>query len=75
MARKSAVITPPLSNSAEMRKWQTEEALRTMTRAEEIRRDPKLMADVKKLASVQQRMLSSVAGKPTVKRGSISRKG
>ena len=38
---------------AEDRKWKAEDALRTLNRADEIQRDGKLMADVKKLAQQQ----------------------
>ena len=37
-------------NKADMRKWEVESALSTLKRADEIRKNTKMMADVKKLA-------------------------
>lgn len=56
-----AMIAGP---SADMEnKYRAEDALRTLTRANEIRKDRTLMADVKKCANEQMKTLSSVAGK------------
>jgi len=41
----------------EMRKWEVESALSTLKRADEIRKDTKMMADVKKLAQQQMNVL------------------
>lgn len=48
---------------AEMRKWEIESALSTLKRADEIRKDAKMMADVKRLAQQQMNVLSSFTKK------------
>jgi hypothetical protein len=45
------------------RKWATESALDTLSRAKEIQADPKLMSDVKKLADEKMSKLASIAKK------------
>ena len=52
-------ITP----KAEMRKWEIESALNTLKRADEIRKDAKMMGDVKKLAQEQMNVLKSFGTK------------
>ena len=47
------------SNKAEMRKWEIESALSTLKRADEIRKDAKMMNDVKKLAQEQMSVLKT----------------
>ena len=42
--------------SKEERRWQVEDALRTLQRADQIRKDPKLMSDVKTSISNLQKM-------------------
>lgn len=44
---------------AEMRKWEIESALSTLKRADEIRKNTKMMADVKKLAQEQMNVLKT----------------
>ena len=44
---------------AEMRKWEIESALSTLKRADEIRKDAKMMNDVKKLAQEQMSVLKT----------------
>ena len=44
---------------AEMRKWEIESALSTLKRADEIRKDAKMMTDVKKLAQEQMSVLKT----------------
>ena len=59
MVRKPAriaVISPD-------RKWEAEDALRTLTRAKEIEGDQKLMREVKRLASEKHEQLGKIAGK------------
>jgi len=51
------------SNKADMRKWEIESALSTLKRADEIRKNTKMMADVKKLAQEQVNVLSSFTKK------------
>ena len=43
----------------EMRKWEIESALSTLKRADEIRKDAKMMNDVKKLAQEQMSVLKT----------------
>lgn len=55
------VASKPTKAEAErMRKYEAEDALRTLTRADEIRKDKSLMADVKKCAMAQKRALEKV---------------
>jgi len=46
-----------------MRKWEVESALSTLKRADEIRNNTKMMADVKKLAQEQMNVLSTFTKK------------
>jgi hypothetical protein len=48
---------------AEMRKWEIESALSTLKRADEIRKNTKMMADVKKLAQEQMNVLKTFGTK------------
>ena len=50
-----------MSSKAEMRKWEVESAMNTLRRADEIRKDIKMMGDVKKLAQEQIKMLGGIA--------------
>jgi len=66
MAAKKSIIkksSPVVSSSgkAEMRKWEIESAMNTLRRADEIRKDSKMMNDVKKLAQEQIKMLGGIA--------------
>ena len=47
------------SNKADMRKYEVESALSTLKRADEIRKNTKMMADVKKLAQEQVNVLNN----------------
>jgi hypothetical protein len=60
-ARKSntAAVKVSASHKAEMRKWEIESALSTLKRADEIRKDTKMMNDVKKLAQEQMSVLKT----------------
>ena len=50
-AKKSSIgLSIMGGNKADMRKWEVESALSTLKRADEIRKNTKMMADVKKLA-------------------------
>lgn len=63
-AKKASVgMNVLVSPKAEMRKWEIESALSTLKRADEIRKDAKMMADVKKLAQQQMNVLSSFTKK------------
>jgi hypothetical protein len=48
---------------AEMRKWEIESALSTLKRADEIRKNAKMMTDVKKLAQEQMNVLKTFGTK------------
>lgn len=67
MAAKKSTTTKRSTSSismtpkAEMRKWEIESAMNTLRRAEEIRKDAKMMTDVKKFAQEQIKMLGNVA--------------
>jgi hypothetical protein len=54
-----AAIKVTASPKAEMRKWEIESALSTLKRADEIRKDAKMMNDVKKLAQEQMSVLKT----------------
>lgn len=58
---KRVTASIPMTPKAEMRKWEIESAMNTLRRAEEIRKDPKMMTDVKKFAQEQIKMLGNVA--------------
>lgn len=60
MARKPTV-------SPQERQWRAQDALHTLTRAQEIQKDSRLMADVRKFAKQQVQTLSKVAGPPAKK--------
>ena len=63
-AKKSSVgISISAAPKAEMRKWEIESALSTLKRADEIRKNTKMMADVKKLAQEQMNVLSTFTKK------------
>jgi hypothetical protein len=55
----SAAIKVTASPKAEMRKWEIESALSTLKRADEIRKDSKMMNDVRKLAQEQMSVLKT----------------
>ena len=59
-AKKASVgMTISATPKAEMRKWEIESALSTLKRADEIRKDAKMMNDVKKLAQEQMSVLKT----------------
>jgi hypothetical protein len=60
-AKKSSSVGVKVSATpkAEMRKWEIESALSTLKRADEIRKDAKMMNDVKKLAQEQMSVLKT----------------
>lgn len=60
--KPKAPSTAP-SMGASHRKWLAEDAMRTIMRAEEHKKDPRLMADVKKLAKEQAAKLNGLCGK------------
>ena len=50
------------STKAEMREWEVQSAMATLQRAQEIRKDSKLMSDVKKEAKKQAERLMTLGG-------------
>jgi hypothetical protein len=48
---------------SEQKKWETEEALRTLRRAEEIKGNPSLMKRVSSMAKKEVGIISKIAGK------------
>ena len=64
-AKKSASVGISImgGNKTDMRKWEVESALSTLKRADEIRNNTKMMADVKKLAQEQMNVLSTFTKK------------
>lgn len=48
---------------AEEKRWKTEDAMRTLMRAEELKKDKALMNDVGKLAKEQAQKLAGLCGK------------
>lgn len=63
MAKAKATKLPapyPSTNAAADKRWQTEDALRTLTRAQEIQKDRGMMKDVKALAREQAKTLAKV---------------
>jgi hypothetical protein len=57
--KASTGMTISATPKAEMRKWEIESALSTLKRADEIRKDAKMMNDVKKLAQEQMSVLKT----------------
>ena len=62
-AKKTVGLAISATPKAEMRKWEIESALSTLKRADEIRKDTKMMNDVKKLAQEQMNVLSTFTKK------------
>ena len=59
-AKKSSIgLSIMGGNKADMKKWEVESALSTLKRADEIRKNTKMMADVKKLAQEQVNVLNN----------------
>ena len=58
-----ATVAPSRPIAAEERKWRAEDAMRTIMRAEEIRKDTRLMADVKRMAKEQASKLNGLCRK------------
>ena len=57
--KTSSRVEKAISPKAEIRKWEIESALSTLKRADEIRKDAKMMNDVKKLAQEQMSVLKT----------------
>lgn len=48
---------------ADEKRWRTEDAMRTLMRAEELKKDKALMSDVERMAKDQATKLSGLCGK------------
>ena len=59
-SRSSSSMTISGVSKAEARKWEVESAMNTLRRADEIRKDAKMMNDVKKFAQEQIKMLGGM---------------
>ena len=59
---KSVGVSISAAPKAEMRKWEIESAMNTLKRADEIRKDARMMRDVKSLAQEQIKMLGGLVG-------------
>jgi len=73
MATKKA-STLKIAPSKEMEKWEIESALSTLRRADEIRKDPRMMTKVKSLAQEQIKALGGVVGGTTKPVRTLKRK-
>lgn len=60
---KSVSVSIIGSSKSQERKWEVDSALSTLKRAEEIRKDSRLMADVKKAASEMQNIVNNAVKK------------
>ena len=60
---KSVSVSIIGSSKSQERKWEVYSALSTLKRAEEIRKDTRLMADVKKAATEMQNLVNNVTKK------------
>lgn len=59
---KDIPYSPSPAEKAERRKWEIEDALRTVQKAEEIKKDGKLMKEVKSMARDKMKELKKVSG-------------
>lgn len=48
---------------AEERKWKTEDAMRTLMRSDDLKKDKSLMRDVQKMAAEQAKKMNGLCGK------------
>jgi hypothetical protein len=60
---KSVSVSIIGSSKSQERKWEVDSALSTLKRAEEIRKDSKLMSDVKKAATEMQNIVNNATKK------------
>jgi hypothetical protein len=60
---KSVSVSIIGSSKSQERKWEVDSALSTLKRAEEIRKDLRLMADVKKAATEMQNIVNNAVKK------------
>lgn len=64
----AAYPSPQSVSDTKRDRWQVRDALSTLTRAEEIKRDGSLMREVKREAKLQTKSLQSVVSKPSRKK-------
>lgn len=64
-ASKSGAVPMPSRSTmdADEKRWRAEDAMRTLMRAEELKKDKKLMSDVQKMAKEQAAKMSGLCGK------------
>jgi hypothetical protein len=64
-AAKDKGVPMPSRNTmdADEKRWRAEDAMRTLMRAEELKKDKKLMSDVQKMAKEQAAKMSGLCGK------------
>lgn len=60
MSRKSTTKSPAYPGAEDDKKYRAEDALRTLTRAEEIRGDKSLMKDVERCRQEKMRELAAI---------------
>lgn len=58
---KSSIKPSPMASDD--KRWRAEDAMRTLMRAEEIKKDKGLMSDVQKMAKEQAAKMSGLCGK------------
>jgi hypothetical protein len=56
-------VSSPANYAAEDKKWRAEDAMRTLMRAEDIKKDRALMSDVQRMAKEQAAKMSGLCGK------------
>lgn len=60
---KAPKLSPNITYASEDKRWKTEDAMRTLMRAEELKKDKGLMRDVEAMAKEQAQKLSGLCGK------------
>lgn len=60
MVSNDKPYVPTAAEKAERRKWEIEDALRTVQRSEEIKKDKKLMSEVKTMAKEKMSELKKI---------------
>lgn len=61
---KVATMAPQAAEAADRRRYEVEDAMRTLVRAEQVKRDPKLMQDVRTLATDLKKVAGREPPKP-----------
>lgn len=63
MKKTAKPSTKPSPMASDDNRWKVEDAMRTLMRAEELKKDKKLMSDVQKMAKEQAAKMSGLCGK------------